>query len=153
MSSGLDNFIDSIRKMQPKFSRLYSKVLSQAGLTQPQYVLLLELLQSAPEPMSMTAISQKLYISKPAVTSLVDRLEKNGFLKRLAHPNDRRVYLLAIQSKGQKVAKHTQERILKLILHAARQFNEKERTIIKKFYALLSGSIDEFLLQPKGTGL
>ncbi len=142
-------FIEEIRKIQPKFSRLYSRILSQANLTQPQYALLLELMQWAPKPMTMTAISRKLFITKPAVTSLVDRLEKHQFLKRLDHPKDRRVSLIEIQSRGKKVVSQVQAQILKLILQSAEQFTRQERVIIQRFYSILSKSIDETMLPSK----
>ena len=144
-----ENLINQFRKIQPKFSRLYTRILNEAGLTQPQYALLLELAQCMPKPMTMTAISQKLYISKPAVTNLADRLEKGGYLKRLDHPKDRRISLLEIQSKGKKIVNQMQGRFLNLILHTVKQFNERERTVVEKFYATLSQSLDEVLCGKK----
>ena len=145
----LSKFIKQFRQIQPKFSRLYTRLLSQAGLTQPQYAVLLELVQSAPEPMTMTAISCKLYITKPAVTNLVDRLEKKGFLKRLDHPQDRRISLLQIQPLGEKIVKKMQAEFLDLIRQTAKQFSSVERDTVQKFYAVLSKRLDEELSCPK----
>lgn len=141
----LKKFLNQFREIQPKFSRLYSRMLGSTGLTPPQYALLMELIFTAPKPVSMTAISRKLYISKPAVTSLVDRLEKRRLLKRLPHPDDRRVALLEIQPQGKKLAGQIQGRILTLMLHTAKQFNERERLTIQRFYSVLSGRLDATL--------
>lgn len=143
------NFIRQFREIQPKFSRLYSRMLGCAGLTPPQYALLMELIQTAPKPVSMTAASRKLYISKPAVTSLVDRLEKRRLLKRIAHPRDRRMALLEIQPAGKEMVGRMRGRILTLMMDTARQFNEKERLTIQRFYSVLSQKIDETLLDPR----
>ncbi len=124
-------------------------MLAEANLTQPQNAVLLEFTQSAPEPMTMTAISCKLYISKPAVTSLVDRLEKKGYLKRLNDPHDRRVSLLQIQAKGKNTAGKISARVLDLIKEAALPCSGSERDTIQKFYAVLSGNLDEILNCPK----
>ena len=146
----LTRFIRQFREIQPKFARLYTRLLAQTRLTQPQYAVLLELEQSAPEPMIMTAVSCKLHITKPAVTSLVDRLEKNGFLKRLRHPHDRRVWLLQIQPRGRKVVRKIQTRFLKLIMATARQFSAGERATVQRFYSRLSMKLDEVLTRPEG---
>ncbi len=135
-------FIEQFRELQPKYARLYTRMLAQAGLTQPQYAVLLELVQSAPEPMIMTAVSCKLHITKPAVTSLVDRLEKNGFLKRLTYPRDRRVWLLQIQPRGKKVVDKIQTFFLDLVAGTAKKFSLAERQTIQRFYAGLSKSFD-----------
>ena len=148
----LKKFIRQFRDIQPKFSRLYSQMLGNAGLTPPQYALLMELIHQAPEPMSMTAVSRKLYISKPAVTGLVDRLEKRRLVKRLSQPGDRRIALLEIQSAGKKMAEQMQEHILTLMLRTVRQFTEKERLTIQRFYSALSGNVDETLLNAKRGG-
>lgn len=145
----LNAFIDQFREIQPKFTRLFTRMLAQADLTQPQYALLLELTLAAPVPMTMTAISGKLFISKPAVTSLVDRLEKKGCLKRLNDPDDRRVSLLQIQPKGKNTAEKMRARILDLIRDAAKPFNGSERDTIQKFYSVLSNNLDEVLNSPK----
>ena len=138
----MDRFIEQFREIQPKFSRLYTRLLGQAGLTQPQYAVLLELAQTAPEPMMMTAVSCKLHITKPAVTSLVDRLEKHGFLKRLDHPHDRRVSLLKILPAGKKIVEKVQGEFLSLLTGAARQFSAAERKTVQNFYAALSKKLD-----------
>ncbi len=145
----LQGLIDEFRKIQPKFSRFYARMLDSANLTLPQYALLSELTQVAPKPMTMTAISRKLYISKPAVTSLVDRLEKQKFIKRIDHPKDRRISLLELQAPGKKVVTHMQGKILKVILSAVKPFSDKERQTIEKFYSSISKSIDETLIGPK----
>ena len=138
-----NEFIAFFRETQPKFSRFYSNILTEAGLSLPQYALLNELAQSG--IINMTEVGGKLHISKPAVTNLVDRLEKHNFLKRLAHPSDRRVYLLEIQPKGKSLVREIQYRALKLLLTSLDQFSANEQKIITRFYALLSRSMSEFL--------
>ena len=146
----LNAFIEQFREIQPKFTRLFTRLLAQAHLTQPQYTVLLELTLAAPVPMTMTAISEKLFITKPAVTSLVDRLEKKGYLKRINDPDDRRVSLLQIQPKGKNTAEKVRARVLDLIREAAKPFSETERETVRKFYSVLSKNLDDVLTGGKG---
>ena len=141
--------VEQFREIQPKFSRLYTRMLAQSGLTQQQYAVLLELLQAAPKPMPMTAISCKLYITKPAVTNLADKLEKNGYLKRINHPHDRRVSLLQLQPSGRKVAEKVRAGFLGVMMKAVRQISPKERKTVQRFYSVLSTSVDHSLHTPK----
>jgi DNA-binding MarR family transcriptional regulator len=144
------SLIEQFREIQPKFSRFYTRMLLQAGLTQPQYAVLLELLQAYPEPMTMTAVSCKLYITKPAVTNLVDRLEKSGFLKRAAHPNDRRISLLQILPPGKKIAEKIRSRFLDVMMSAVKLQSEAEKKTVQRFYLLLSERLDEEFRISKG---
>lgn len=71
-------FVALFRKVQVSFSRVYAAIFDKVDLTFPQYALL-NLLSSCPKPITMSKASQGLYISKPAITSLVDRLEEKNF--------------------------------------------------------------------------
>jgi DNA-binding MarR family transcriptional regulator len=48
----------------------------------------------------IAAIGQRLGLSPSTMTGLVDRLEKQGYVKRQPHASDRRVTLLALSRKG-----------------------------------------------------
>lgn len=143
-----EDFIKQFREIQPKFSRFYARTLSQADLTLSQFALLSQLLSQ--KTASMSDVGKKLHITKPAVTNLADRLEKNQFLKRLPHLHDRRVSLLQILPKGERVVRKTQSQVLSFLLKALNQLSSSERKTIARFYALLSKAIDETWRQSKG---
>ena len=134
-------FILRFQELQPKFPRLCAHYLSEADLTLPQFVLLNLLVDGKPIP--MTEVSEKLHITKPAVTNLVDRLEQHQWIKRLAHPSDRRVYLIQIQPKGEKIVRNLQKILLKPILKTLECLSDPERETVSLFYAALSKTLDE----------
>jgi DNA-binding MarR family transcriptional regulator len=138
-----EEFVALFREIHPKFSRLFAKMLDEIDLTLPQYTLLnqLALLGS----ISMTEISGRLGITKPAVTNLVDRLEEKKLLERVPHPDDRRISLLNILPRGQKAVAKIQAESLEMILKAYDRFGSEEHKVISRFYATLSGTVDEFL--------
>lgn len=140
-----EEFIRSFREIQPKFSRFYARILTQADLSLPQYALLNQLTTQG--TVSMTEISGKLFISKPAVTSLADRLERNKLLKRVGHPSDRRIFLLQILPKGERVVRKIQTQALQFLLKTLDQFNVTERRTIIRFYTSLSKTMDQLLAQ------
>ena len=102
-----------LREIHLKWLRLYVRILTQTGLTLPKYSLLSQLVRHGKMP--MTEASEKLYISKPALTNLVKRMEKERLLKKLEHPKDQRSYLLEVLPKGKKITLTAQNDILKFI--------------------------------------
>ena len=142
-----NEFTRYFRESQLKFPRLYTIILTKMDITLPQYALLNQLMAS--EAMPMTQASKELHISKPAVTNLVDRLEKNKCIKRLPHPKDRRVYLLQIQPKGEKMVRRIQTYVLHILLKTLTQFSPAEKRTINRFYACLSETMGEVLIHPK----
>jgi DNA-binding MarR family transcriptional regulator len=55
----------------------------------------------------------RLQVHPTSVTNSVDRLEAQGLLRRVAHPNDRRTTLAEITSKGRQVVQKATPRLLK----------------------------------------
>jgi len=140
-----NEILGHFREIQLKFPRLYTRILAQADLTLPQFALLSQL--AARDLMPMTEISGKLFISKPAVTNLVDRLEKKHYLKRLAHEEDRRVCLIQILPKGERIIQRIRAFFLKLIIQTLGRFSQKEQLLIGRFYGTLSSGMDSLLMQ------
>jgi len=48
-------------------------------------------------------IAEKLKVTKPAVTSIVNRLIKMDYLERIQSATDRRVYYIMVSNKGKKL--------------------------------------------------
>lgn len=136
-----DEFIRSFQEIQPKFSRLLTRLLNEVGLSLPQFAVLNQLVDL--RTLSMTEMSRRLHITKPAVTHHVDRLEKRALLKRIPHATDRRVFILEILPKGERIVRRTQDHFLKLLLKTLRAFRAKERETIRRFYTLLSRTLDQ----------
>jgi DNA-binding MarR family transcriptional regulator len=142
-----DNFTQYFREAQVGFSRFFTVILNQADLTLPQYALLNQLAASGTIP--MTEASKQLYITKPAVTHLVDRLEKSKCLKRTAHAKDRRIFLLEIQPKGTALVRKVQSHVLEILLEAFSNFGEHDQKVITQFYAALVHNLASVSSQPK----
>ena len=136
-------FATRFREVQPKFSRMYAQILDRVDLTLSQYMLLYQLMLLG--TVSMTEISDRLAITKPAVTNLVDRLGGKRYLKRVPSAKDRRVIQLEILPKGKKIITEIQGKTLSVLLHAYDQFSEKEHQVISSFYGAVSKSMDDFL--------
>jgi DNA-binding MarR family transcriptional regulator len=136
------------RGINTRFSRLYTQLLARLNLTLPQYTVLGLLEEWGMVP--MTEISDKLLISKPAVTHLVDRLEDKKFLRRVPHVKDRRISLLQIRPKGRRVVRRTQGAVLMLLMETLKTFAPNDRKKIGRFYSALADNMDRTLLKLKG---
>jgi DNA-binding MarR family transcriptional regulator len=80
-------------------------------------------------------------LENPTITGLIDRLEKSGYVKRSDHPNDRRVYLVNITEKGNRVAKKALPIIKKLNEQIKEGYSKSE---IDDFKKVLIGAFNKF---------
>ena len=136
-----DRLIFLISKVCQKLIINLQKAFSESGLeVTPIQVMLLFFLQKN-NGSSLTQISQGLMLENPTVTGLIDRLEKLGYVKRSDHPNDRRVYLVHITEKGNKVANKALPIIKKLNEQIKEGYSKSE---IEDFKKVLMGAFNKF---------
>lgn len=73
----------------------------QFGLTLARFDYLAQL-HRHPEGLRMNVLSRNLMVTGGNVTGLTDELEKTGFVTRIAQPEDRRSFVIALTPKGRK---------------------------------------------------
>ena len=84
-------------------SRAAGRALAEWDMTWPQAMSLL-LLRAADGPMNATRLVEQLGLGRTAMTAVVDRLERRGWVERRPHPRDRRVALVELTTTGRQVA-------------------------------------------------
>ena len=77
--------------------REYMRVIH--GTTLPRFDVMAALYR-ADAPIKMSALSQMLLVSNGNASTVVDRLEKDGLVIRIAAANDRRVVNVTLSDKG-----------------------------------------------------
>ena len=79
-------------------TRAYRSGLGSIGLTYPQYLVMLVLWQDGER--SSSEIARRLCLGANAVSPLLDRLERSGFILRLRDGRDRRVVRVRLTDAG-----------------------------------------------------
>lgn len=80
----------------------------------PSACQVLAVLDGAGEPLPSNTIAERLLITTASMTSLLDTLQRNGFIRRTPHPSDRRKILVEITPQARDLV----DRMLP-VLHAA----------------------------------
>jgi DNA-binding MarR family transcriptional regulator len=70
----------------------------------PSSGLVLGILADLGEPLPPNKIAERLIISRASVTSLLDSLERRGYVRRAPHSTDRRMLLIELTDSGRQVA-------------------------------------------------
>jgi DNA-binding MarR family transcriptional regulator len=92
-----------MRAQQILMSRLNVE-LKPYELTFPRYEALMILHLSRRGSMPLGKIGERLQVHPTSVTSLIDGLERDGYIRRTPDSNDRRATLAAITDRGREVA-------------------------------------------------
>ena len=81
-----------------RMARMHKPFLAPLGLTFPQYLVVLELLNGA--PLSVGSLGGRLDMDTGTITPLVKRLEAAGLVTRTRDPNDERRVMVDLTSRG-----------------------------------------------------
>lgn len=104
----------ALRRIVQAIDQHSSRLGKEFGLTTPQLLVLQTVAATSERP--IRAISAEVNLSQATVTSIVDRLERRGLLRRERSETDRRKVFLVITDAGkdllQKAPKPLQENFL-----------------------------------------
>lgn len=87
-------------------NRLYRPVLSELGLTYPQYLVMLALWEQAPR--TVGAIGEALYLDSGTLTPLLKRMEQAGLVTRTRDPEDERRVKVNLTAQGRDLRKQAE---------------------------------------------
>jgi MarR family 2-MHQ and catechol resistance regulon transcriptional repressor len=92
------NIVRTNDQLSIRFARLFR----EHGLTPSQYNVL-RILRGEGAPLPILEVASRTITVVPGITGLIDRLERDGFVKRVRCEEDRRVIYVALMEKGHKV--------------------------------------------------
>ena len=88
-------------------SQAYHPLLCGDGLTYPQYLVLLVLWEKDAQPVN--DIAKRLFLETNTITPLLQRMEKEGILKRTKGKEDARQTIVTLTRKGKNLQKKLAE--------------------------------------------
>lgn len=94
----------ALRRIVQAIDQHSSRLGKEFGLTTPQLLVLQTVAATQEQP--IRAISAEVNLSQATVTSIVDRLERRGLLRRERSDIDRRKVFLVITDAGKDILKH-----------------------------------------------
>jgi DNA-binding MarR family transcriptional regulator len=101
--------VTSVMRVQQLLLAAVDDVLESFGLNFSRFELLTLLSFTRAGEMPLGRIGTRLQVHATSVTNTVDRLERDGLVRRVAHPSDRRAVLASITPEGRAVAAEAAE--------------------------------------------
>ena len=96
--------VTSIMRVQQILLAQLNALLRPHGLTFPRYEALMLLSFTRGGALPLGKIGERLQVHRTSVTNIVDKLEQDGFVRRVPHASDRRATLAEITERGREVA-------------------------------------------------
>lgn len=90
-------------------TQTYTPMLTQLGITYPQYLVLMVLWEKDCQPVN--DIAHRLLLETNTVTPLLQRMEKQGIVKRQRGEEDRRQQIVSLTERGRAMEQEAYELI------------------------------------------
>lgn len=96
--------ITSIMRAQQVLLARLNELLGPLDLTFPRYEALMLLSFTRTGALPLGKVGERLQVHRTSVTNIIDKLEKDEFVRRVPHEADRRTTLAEITDAGREVA-------------------------------------------------
>lgn len=97
----LDTFVKLRRAVNAIGARLNPALLRDTRLTESQFGVLETLHHKG--PMTQVRLCEKLLLSGSNLTTVLDNLERRGWVRRLVQPDDRRAHRIELTARGRAI--------------------------------------------------
>jgi len=125
----ITEFVDKVCEIMPimmkEFFKHQAEGLHKMKITLPQFVVL-DILKRQGES-KMSSLAHFINVTTAAMTGIVDRLVRGGYIKRTNDPEDRRVIRVFLTAKGDKLVEEVIRERKKLIGKIFGMISQKER--------------------------
>jgi DNA-binding MarR family transcriptional regulator len=132
-SSAAEEALLNLQRTADHIQIAFTRLFREHGITSQQYNVL-RILRGAGEPLPILEIGDRMVTVVPAITGLIDRLEKQGLVRRTRSEEDRRVVSVTILGKGLQLVGDLDKPLAKLNKQLLDHMEEGE---LKNLIALL----------------
>ncbi len=115
------------------------------GLTGAKWKIITVL--SIKEGITQKHIADMLFVEAPTLVSVIDKMEKDGYVKRESDSNDRRNNLIFMTKKSKDIVDPIIESILEIRNMGLNKISEKDMEAAKKVLAQIITNTEKFISQ------
>lgn len=145
MSTSLLEFADKMDEIVPTlikgFHRRQINELYRGKITLPQFLILDFLVRQGDS--TMTNLARFMGVSTAAVTGIVDRLVKCGYILRSSYPADRRIINIKLTLKGINLVSKINEQRRQTIIKVFGRISQSERETYLKILMRIKDILSE----------
>ncbi len=135
--------IAQIKQLQTRhISRLIKEQIGSDSLNGPQFNILYELWRK--DNITISELSNRTKLANTTLTTMLDRLEKLGYITRKPNPDDRREIRIMLEDKSQELEYQYDE--ICRIMHSVnfKGFTEEEEQQLRGYLDRMKQNLEEF---------
>jgi DNA-binding MarR family transcriptional regulator len=124
----ISEIMQSLRRIFKAIEDYSHEVSEKFGITGPQLWALKTISQN--ESLSLSDLSERMYLHPSTITGVIDRLEKKGYVRRNRDQVDRRVIYVQLTTEGKRLAKRAPNPAQGKMIYGLKNLKKKELKLI-----------------------
>lgn len=120
----IDAIVETIIYLYTESRRLTKGMAREVGLTGPQLTVI-KLLETFRD-LSLSSLSERIRAQNSTVTGIIDRMEREGLVRRERSTTDRRVVHIRLSDKGARLAKEIEVEPMEIFRSALLSLNKDD---------------------------
>ncbi len=145
----VDRILEALVYLYTESRRVTKDVARQHGLTGPQ-VTALKILEEL-GTLSLSELSARMSAKNSTITGIVDRMERDGLVKRERSESDRRVVHLRATARGRAIAASVPVTAMEIFSAALRALPARDRRELMRILSSLAEHVREDVERREGT--
>lgn len=144
-SASTVDVLNMLRRYRSAETAMRARTRSSMGMNETDLLALRFLLreQKAGRIVRSIDIARTLNISTASTTTLIDRLEKGGHVRRESHPTDRRAGIVVPTVSSDDEVRQTLGAMHRRMLSLVDEMSDRERAIVTRFLAGMTSAVEE----------
>jgi DNA-binding MarR family transcriptional regulator len=124
----ISQIMQSLRRIFKAIQDYSHEVSEKFGITGPQLWALKTISQN--ESLTLSELSETMYLHPSTITGVIDRLEKKGYVTRNRDKVDRRVIYVQLTANGKKLAKRAPNPAQGKMIYGLKNLKKNELNLI-----------------------
>ena len=116
-------------------------VLGRHGMSQGRFLVLIVMNRTPQQEINPSILAEKLGVKRATMTGLLDGLEKDNFIERLADIRDRRKIGVRLTAEGRQVLEKMLPDYYRIMAKLTGSLSEKERETLKTLLAKINSKL------------
>jgi len=150
VQSDLDRIVETIVYLYTESRRVTKALARQHGLTGPQ-VTVLKILEGFGS-LSLSELGERMSAKRSTITGIVDRMERDGLVRRRRSTEDRRVIHLEATDRGAAIASAVPVTAMEIFGSALRSLSEADRVELMRILGELAERVRERVANERALG-
>lgn len=135
--------VTSLMRVQQLVLARLDELLRPHGLTFARYEALVLLVFSSRGSLPLGKMGDRLMLHQASITNLVDRLEEQGYVRRVPHPTDRRTTLAELTPEGRSIIEAATAAVVDARVGLA-ELDDRDATHLHRILRKLRAGAEDF---------